>query len=99
MGGATLGCDDPGAAGPRRIVAQMLGVATVEVGNPVTKIVLVESDNFAVGNMLGLELLSHGTTTGRSPYSIAHRERSGNLSGQGARIAVAYGGYSERRNK
>jgi len=60
----------------------MLRVATCEVGNPITEIVLVESDNFAVGIMLGLEFVSHLMTTLRSRYSIAYRERSGNLSGK-----------------
>ena len=57
----------------------MLRVATCEGG---TEIVLVESDNFAVGIMLGLEFVSHLMTTLRSRYSIAYRERSGNLSGK-----------------
>jgi hypothetical protein len=41
----------------------MLRVATFEVGNPITEIVLVESDNPAVGIMIGFALISHWMTT------------------------------------
>ena len=45
--GAAFGGEDPGAKGPGRVVADVLGVAAVEVGDPVGLLVLVEGDDFA----------------------------------------------------
>jgi hypothetical protein len=47
-GAARLGYN-PGADGPRGIVAHVLAVATFEVGDPIAEIVLVESYDFALG--------------------------------------------------
>ncbi len=44
--GATFGGEDPGAEGPGRVVADVLGVAALQVGDPVGLLVLVESDDF-----------------------------------------------------
>lgn len=40
---ALRGGDDPGARLPRRLVAQVLGVAAGQFGNPVQVVILVES--------------------------------------------------------
>ena len=40
---ALRGVEHPGARLPRRLVAQMLGVAAVQLGDPVQVVVLVES--------------------------------------------------------
>lgn len=49
MGGAAFGSDDPGADGPRRVVAHVLGVAAFEIGDPIAEIVLVKSYDVAIG--------------------------------------------------
>lgn len=45
--GAAFGSEDPGTEGPGWIVADVLGVAAVEVSNPVGLVVLMEGDDFA----------------------------------------------------
>jgi hypothetical protein len=50
VGCAAFGSQDPGAKSPRRIVAEMLGVTTFEIGDPVALSVLVKSDDFAGGH-------------------------------------------------
>jgi hypothetical protein len=47
VGGAALGGEEPGAKSPGRVVADVLGVAALEVGDPVEVGVLVEGDDFA----------------------------------------------------
>ena len=47
MGGAALGGEDPRAEGPRWVVADMLSVAAVEVGDPVADLILVESNDLS----------------------------------------------------
>jgi len=42
---ALRGVQNPGAGLPRRLVAQVLGVAARQLGNPVTLLVLVETDD------------------------------------------------------
>jgi hypothetical protein len=46
-GGTAFGGGDPLAGGPGWIVAEMLGVAAVEIGDPVIFGVLMEGDDFA----------------------------------------------------
>src|SRR5688572_6200645 len=43
--GTTLGRHDPWTAGPRRVVAHMLIVTTLELGDPVAFVVLVEAND------------------------------------------------------
>ena len=47
MGGAAFWGEDPGADGPRRVVADVLGVAAFEIGDPVEVGILVEGNDFA----------------------------------------------------
>jgi hypothetical protein len=42
---ATSGADDPGAIGPRWIVAHMLVVPTLELSDPMLLVVLVKADD------------------------------------------------------
>ena len=51
MRGAAFGSENPGAEGPGWIVAEVLGVATFEVGDPVALGVLMERDDFAQGHL------------------------------------------------
>lgn len=50
MRGAAFRGEDPGAEGPRWVVANVLGMAALEVGDPVGVFVLVEGDDFAFGH-------------------------------------------------
>lgn len=52
FGGAAFGCRDPWPVGPWRVVANMLGVAALEVGYPVTCVVLVKAGDTAVHRCL-----------------------------------------------
>ena len=45
---AALGRDDPGARGPRRIVTNVLVVATFELGHPMLLVILMEADDSSV---------------------------------------------------
>lgn len=47
MGFATFRSDNPRTIRPGRIVADMLGVAAFEIGDPVAMVVLMEGDDFA----------------------------------------------------
>jgi hypothetical protein len=47
-GGAAFGGGNPFADSPRWVVADVLGVSAVEVGDPVELLVLVERDDFAM---------------------------------------------------
>jgi hypothetical protein len=47
---AALRSDDPGAGGPRRIVADVLVVAALQFGYPVIVFVLMKPDDFAFGH-------------------------------------------------
>jgi hypothetical protein len=44
---AALGSDDPGAAGPGRVMADVLSVAAFQFGDPIGVLVLMEPDDFA----------------------------------------------------
>jgi hypothetical protein len=50
VGRTAFGGEDPGAEGPGWVVADVLGVAALEVGDPVGVFVLVEGDDFALGH-------------------------------------------------
>jgi len=45
--GAAFGSEDPGTEGPGWIMADVLGVATFEVSDPVRLVVLMKGDDFA----------------------------------------------------
>ena len=45
VGGPAFGREDPGAQLPWRVVTHVLRMPTLEVGNPVTVVILVEADN------------------------------------------------------
>ena len=59
VGGATLGSDHPRTDGPWRIVAYVLGVTTFEVGDPIAEVVLMKSDDVAIGLAVGRDLVWH----------------------------------------
>lgn len=48
VGVAALGGDNPRTVRPGRVMANMLGVATLEVGDPVAVIVLMKADDFTL---------------------------------------------------
>ena len=50
MGSSAFGSENPGAEGKGRIVAEVLGVAAFEVGDPVALSILMEGDDFAGGH-------------------------------------------------
>ena len=45
---ATFGSDDPRTALPGRVVPDVLGMTTFEVGDPVAVLILVKADNAAL---------------------------------------------------
>jgi hypothetical protein len=50
-GGAAFGRDDPGAIGPRRIVANVLIVPALELRDPVLFFVLMKTDDASVHDL------------------------------------------------
>jgi hypothetical protein len=60
---------NPGADGPRGIVAHVLAVATLEIGDPIAEIVLVESHDLAHRQ----EWIWHFDQRAKGLYSMAHR--------------------------
>lgn len=50
VGRTAFGGEDPGAESPGWVVADVLGVAALEVGDPVGLVVLVKGDDFAFGH-------------------------------------------------
>ena len=73
VGGAAFGGGDPGADAPGRIVADVLGVAAVQVGDPVAAVVLVEGDDFTESHSLSMGRGVKGKAINLKPIILTRR--------------------------